>query len=136
MDDNYLMSGSADETIMIWDMQEYVKQGQLTSPNTQAKRKSHVVHSLGSSFDVVYTKNNESRMIAVDDNNCIQVREWMTKCLNMLRIKSYIAKFMTFGNKEQSQINLQVSTLSQELYNVWSTINLIITVGLYSMYRS
>ncbi len=72
-DDNFLLSGSADETVMIWSMEEEAAAGAPSDSDVAAATAASL--SYGPSFDVKFFPDGTSRMAAPDDTNSVQLLE-------------------------------------------------------------
>ncbi len=66
LDDSFLLSGSADETVMVWSMEESLDRDSGEAANAL---------SYGPSFDVKFFFDGRGRMVTPDDVNTVQVNK-------------------------------------------------------------
>ena len=76
-DDNFLLSGSADETVMIWSLESLKNQYHDEERELEVKGSRDANYEpdslgLGPAFDVKFI-GSKARLVAPDDINCIQV---------------------------------------------------------------
>ena len=67
-DCNFLLSGSSDETVMIWSLEEFEVEQKALKPKPASL-------SLGPACDCKFFADSSSRLVAPDDTNAIQILE-------------------------------------------------------------
>ena len=75
-DDRFLLSGSADETVMIWSLESLFDDLE----NEEGLSKHQSFSSLGQTFDQKFLDDNVSILAASDDNQTIRVSFKSMKC--------------------------------------------------------
>ena len=72
-DDRFLLSGSADETVMIWSLETLFDDLENENENEKISNKHQSFSSLGQTFDQKFLDDNVSILAASDDNQTIRV---------------------------------------------------------------
>ena len=91
-DDRFLLSGSADETVMIWSLETLFDDLENENESEKISNKHQSFSSLGQTFDQKFLDDNVSILAASDDNQTIRVSfKYEMQCNFILQKSLYSA---------------------------------------------
>ena len=99
-DDRFLLSGSADETVMIWSLETLFDDLENENENEKISNKHQSFSSLGQTFDQKFLDDNVSILAASDDNQTIRVS--LSKKCNFIA-KEFVPSWQC--NKKRAEID-------------------------------